>query len=284
MPALDLLLCTKSKSLASALGEQPHMTRIDGRSATNFGPSRSSAVSSPIARGACSTDPGQRPCWSPRSFSDKVPPFLEGKGVGWLTAEYAMLPGSTPRRKSRADRRPGHRDSAADRPESPRVIDRTGARTLDHSCRRRRARRRRRHPHRRHHGRVRRRGRRGADAVRRRLRRRSSATASPPSARGSWRRAGARPRLRRRLDGRGRPERRPAGPRRPCRGAGHRRRREVLAAQLDELLDLAEAGIDHLARPPRECLGQRLAAVRAEEVVPMRNGPRSVLADRTFLC
>jgi ribonuclease PH len=33
--------------------------------------------------------------------ADKVPPFLEGKGVGWLTAEYAMLPGSTPTRKSR---------------------------------------------------------------------------------------------------------------------------------------------------------------------------------------
>ena len=33
--------------------------------------------------------------------SDKVPPFLEGKGVGWLTAEYAMLPGSTTTRKSR---------------------------------------------------------------------------------------------------------------------------------------------------------------------------------------
>ena len=32
---------------------------------------------------------------------DKVPPFLEGKGTGWLTAEYAMLPGSTPGRKSR---------------------------------------------------------------------------------------------------------------------------------------------------------------------------------------
>src|SRR3954447_13342138 len=34
-------------------------------------------------------------------LADKVPPFLEGKGVGWLTAEYAMLPGSTPSRKSR---------------------------------------------------------------------------------------------------------------------------------------------------------------------------------------
>ena len=34
-------------------------------------------------------------------LSDKVPPFLEGKGVGWLTAEYSMLPGSTPTRKDR---------------------------------------------------------------------------------------------------------------------------------------------------------------------------------------
>jgi ribonuclease PH len=32
---------------------------------------------------------------------EKVPPFLEGKGTGWLTAEYAMLPGSTPSRKER---------------------------------------------------------------------------------------------------------------------------------------------------------------------------------------
>lgn len=34
-------------------------------------------------------------------ISDKVPPFLEGKGIGWLTAEYAMLPGSTTTRKPR---------------------------------------------------------------------------------------------------------------------------------------------------------------------------------------
>jgi ribonuclease PH len=30
-----------------------------------------------------------------------VPPFLVGKGKGWLTAEYAMLPGSTSPRKAR---------------------------------------------------------------------------------------------------------------------------------------------------------------------------------------
>lgn len=32
---------------------------------------------------------------------EKVPPFLKGTGSGWVTAEYAMLPGSTQQRKQR---------------------------------------------------------------------------------------------------------------------------------------------------------------------------------------
>ena len=35
------------------------------------------------------------------SVSDTVPPFLEGKSIGWLTAEYSMLPGSTSTRVRR---------------------------------------------------------------------------------------------------------------------------------------------------------------------------------------
>ena len=35
------------------------------------------------------------------SVQDGVPSFLKGKGKGWLTAEYAMLPGSTSQRKAR---------------------------------------------------------------------------------------------------------------------------------------------------------------------------------------
>ena len=35
------------------------------------------------------------------SVQDGVPPFLKGSGRGWLTAEYAMLPGATPQRKAR---------------------------------------------------------------------------------------------------------------------------------------------------------------------------------------
>lgn len=35
------------------------------------------------------------------SVQRKVPRFLEGKGQGWLTAEYRMLPGATPDRQER---------------------------------------------------------------------------------------------------------------------------------------------------------------------------------------
>src|SRR4029434_5460781 len=35
------------------------------------------------------------------SIDEKVPPFLRGKGSGWLTAEYGMLPRSTGTRNER---------------------------------------------------------------------------------------------------------------------------------------------------------------------------------------
>jgi ribonuclease PH len=35
------------------------------------------------------------------NIAESVPPFLEGKSLGWLTAEYAMLPGSTSSRARR---------------------------------------------------------------------------------------------------------------------------------------------------------------------------------------
>jgi ribonuclease PH len=35
------------------------------------------------------------------SIEERVPAFLAGKGKGWLTAEYGMLPGSSPQRISR---------------------------------------------------------------------------------------------------------------------------------------------------------------------------------------
>ena len=45
------------------------------------------------------------------TLQDSVPKFLEGKGTGWITAEYAMLPRSTPERSQRESiaGRPGGR-------------------------------------------------------------------------------------------------------------------------------------------------------------------------------
>jgi ribonuclease PH len=36
------------------------------------------------------------------SVEERVPPWMAGRGTGWVTAEYAMLPGSTRDRKGRA--------------------------------------------------------------------------------------------------------------------------------------------------------------------------------------
>ena len=35
------------------------------------------------------------------TIEEKVPPFLKGKGTGWVTAEYSMLPRSTNTRNQR---------------------------------------------------------------------------------------------------------------------------------------------------------------------------------------
>ncbi|WP_020613920.1 ribonuclease PH [Sediminispirochaeta bajacaliforniensis] len=45
--------------------------------------------------GSCLASYGDTKVICTVSLEDRVPPFLEGKGCGWLTAEYGMLPGST---------------------------------------------------------------------------------------------------------------------------------------------------------------------------------------------
>src|SRR2546425_11400239 len=41
----------------------------------------------------------------PAPVENKVPPFLEGKGKGWLTAEYQMHPRANPPRREQRDGR-----------------------------------------------------------------------------------------------------------------------------------------------------------------------------------
>lgn len=60
------------------------------------------------------------------SIQPKVPRFLEGKGQGWLTAEYRMLPGATPERQEREFMRLSGRTQ-----EIQRLIGRSLRSTLD---------------------------------------------------------------------------------------------------------------------------------------------------------
>lgn len=53
------------------------------------------------AYGSCLIETGGTRVICTASVEENVPPFLRGKGCGWLTAEYAMLPASTGRRKQR---------------------------------------------------------------------------------------------------------------------------------------------------------------------------------------
>ena len=48
------------------------------------------------------------------SVNDSVPSWMEGRGRGWVTAEYAMLPASTGERKAR-DSRAASRTAAGSR-------------------------------------------------------------------------------------------------------------------------------------------------------------------------
>ena len=53
--------------------------------------------------GSCLASFGDTRVICTATIESKVPPFLEGKGTGWLTAEYAMLPGSTGGGRKRRD-------------------------------------------------------------------------------------------------------------------------------------------------------------------------------------
>ena len=53
------------------------------------------------ADGSCLITAGKTRVICTASVEEGVPPFLRGEGRGWVTAEYAMLPASTGRRKAR---------------------------------------------------------------------------------------------------------------------------------------------------------------------------------------
>ena len=56
---------------------------------------------SKYAEGSCLIKNGETHVLCAASVEERVPPFLRGQGVGWVTAEYGMLPRSTHTRTDR---------------------------------------------------------------------------------------------------------------------------------------------------------------------------------------
>ncbi|MFN7974146.1 MAG: ribonuclease PH [Acidobacteriota bacterium] len=77
------------------------MARADGRGANELRTIRIEPGFFPSAEGSALVSFGKTRVACAVSVEDKVPPFLKGKGQGWITAEYGMLPRSTSTRTSR---------------------------------------------------------------------------------------------------------------------------------------------------------------------------------------
>ena len=77
------------------------MTRSNERPFPALRPVRITPHFTDAPAGSALIECGQTRVICTASVEDGVPPFLKGQGKGWLTAEYAMLPGSTNRRKAR---------------------------------------------------------------------------------------------------------------------------------------------------------------------------------------
>lgn len=77
------------------------MTRIDNRAPFAARPCTIQTNFMETADGSCLISTGKTRVICTASVEENVPPFLRGQGRGWVTAEYAMLPASTGRRKNR---------------------------------------------------------------------------------------------------------------------------------------------------------------------------------------
>ncbi|MBQ8653732.1 MAG: ribonuclease PH [Clostridia bacterium] len=75
--------------------------RIDGRTPDQARPVTIQTNFVRTAAGSCLIATGNTRVICTAPVEESVPPFLRGKGQGWVTAEYAMLPASTSQRKKR---------------------------------------------------------------------------------------------------------------------------------------------------------------------------------------
>ena len=77
------------------------MTRADGRAPDQLRPLSLELGYLPFADGSVLITLGATRVICAATVEDRVPPWMRGRGRGWVTAEYAMLPQATPERNQR---------------------------------------------------------------------------------------------------------------------------------------------------------------------------------------
>ena len=75
--------------------------RTDGRTPADLRPVKVTRGYLKFAEGSVLIEMGDTKVICAATVEERVPPFLTGKGKGWMTAEYAMLPRSSQRRIQR---------------------------------------------------------------------------------------------------------------------------------------------------------------------------------------
>ena len=78
------------------------MPRHDGRAPDELRPVKITRAFTSATPGSVLYESGRTKVLVTASVEERVPPWMQGRGQGWLTAEYSMLPGSTGDRKARA--------------------------------------------------------------------------------------------------------------------------------------------------------------------------------------
>jgi ribonuclease PH len=77
------------------------VTRIDGRAPDELRPVLMTPGFMPNAEGSCLVEMGSTKVICTASVTEGVPRWLKGRGSGWVTAEYSMLPRSSTERIER---------------------------------------------------------------------------------------------------------------------------------------------------------------------------------------
>ena len=83
------------------IGNRPPSARADGRGPHDLRPISFQLGVQKWAEGSCLVKFGDTQVLCAATIADRVPPHLRGKGTGWVTAEYSMLPRATAERTDR---------------------------------------------------------------------------------------------------------------------------------------------------------------------------------------